>query len=197
MNTNSTNSEESNDSWSMDRELLLDNIRYNCAILNQLHKQQYFYYRSFSKYFRVPLLLLSGINSVAAIGLNNYISQKTVSLVCCLISLITGIITSIELYLGIETSIANELEASREFYLLSIDIFKTLNLKRENRSVDGNVYLESCLSKYSKLFENSNCLTKNIKDKLINIDDKILLNNTSNDLPEDNEYHTNLDIFKL
>ena len=129
-----------------------------------------------------------------SIGLNNYIDQKTVSLICCLISLITGIITSVELYLGIETSMANELDASRDFYLLSIDIFKTLNLKRENRSVDGNVYLESCLSKYSKLFENSNVLMKNIKDKLINIDEKIL-NNSSNDLLND-EYHGN-EIFKL
>ena len=89
MNSTSTNSDESNDSWSIDRENLLDSIRYNCAILNELHKEQYFYFRSFSKYFRVPLLLLSGINSVAAIGLNNYINQKTVSLICCLISLIT------------------------------------------------------------------------------------------------------------
>jgi hypothetical protein len=195
MNSTSTNSDESNDSWSTDRENLLDSIRYNCAILNELHKQQYFYYKSFSKYFRVPLLLLSGINSVAAIGLNNYINQKTVRLICCLISLITGIITSIELYLGIEISMANELEASREFYLLSIDIYKTLQLKRENRSVDGNVYLESCLSKYSKLFENSNVLTKNIKDKLINIDEKILFN-SSTDLP-DEEFHGNNSLFKL
>jgi hypothetical protein len=194
MNSTSTNSDENNDSWSTDRENLLDSIRYNCAILNVEHKKQYFYFKGFSKYFRVPLLLLSGINSVFSIGLNNYIDQKTVSLICCLISLITGIITSVELYLGIETSMANELDASRDFYLLSIDIYKTLQLKRENRSVDGNVYLESCLSKYSKLFENSNVLMKNIKDKLINIDEKIL-NNSSNDLLND-EYHGN-EIFKL
>ena len=67
MNSTSTNSDESNDSWSTDRENLLDSIRYNCAILNELRKQQYFYFKGFSKYFRVPLLLLSGINSVFSI----------------------------------------------------------------------------------------------------------------------------------
>jgi hypothetical protein len=148
----SYNSSE-NSEWSSDIEGVLDNIRFNCAILNEQHKKQYFYYKSFSKYFRLPLLLLSGINSVVSIGLNNYIVQKNVSLICCLLSLITGIITSIELYLGIESSMANELEASREFYLLSIDIYKTLKLNRANRSVDGGAYLESCLAKYSKLFE--------------------------------------------
>jgi hypothetical protein len=166
--SNSNNSDNSD--WNSDHEELLESIRYNCAILNEQHKKQYFYFKSFSKYFRAPLLLLSGINSVASIGLSNYILQKNVSLICCLISLVTGIITSVELYLGIESSMANELEASREFYLLSIDIYKTLKLNRNNRSVEGGAYLESCLAKYSKLFESSNVLTKNIKDKLVNID---------------------------
>ena len=154
-NTSSENSE-----WSEDMESILENVRHNCAILNEQHKLMYFYYKSFSKYFRVPLLLLSGVNSVASIGLSQYMKQKDVSLICCLISLITGIITSIELYLGIERTMTNELENSKEFYLLAIDIFKTLQLKRENRSVEGTAYLESCLSKYAKLFESSNVLTK-------------------------------------
>ena len=53
---------------------------------------------------------------------------------------------------------------------LAIDIYKTLQLKRENRSCEGNAYLENCLSQYKKLFESSNVLAKRIKDKLINID---------------------------
>ena len=64
----------------------------------------------------------------------------------------------------------SELTISRDFYLLSIDIYKTLQLKRENRNVDGGAYLDQQLSTYSKLFENSNVLTKTIKDKLTNID---------------------------
>jgi len=159
-----------NSEWSGDIEKVLDSIRINCSILNDQHKIQYFYYKAFLKYFKVPVLVLSGINSVASIGLSQYIKQKDVSLTCCLISLITGIITSLELYLSIEKSMENELNCSKDFYLLSIDVYKTLQLKRENRSVDGNVYLESCLSQYKKLFESSNVLTKKIKDQLIQID---------------------------
>ena len=83
-----SNNSSENSEWSSDIEGVLDNIRFNCAILNEQHKKQYFYYKSFSKYFRLPLLLLSGINSVVSIGLNNYIVQNNVSLICCLLSLI-------------------------------------------------------------------------------------------------------------
>jgi hypothetical protein len=64
----------------------------------------------------------------------------------------------------------SELTISRDFYLLSIDIFKTLQLKRENRNVDGSAYLDGSIATYSKLFENSNVLTKSIKDKLTNFE---------------------------
>jgi hypothetical protein len=124
------------------------------------------------KYFRLPTIFLSAVNSVASVGLVNYVKQEHVSLITCLISLTTGIITSIELYLGLEKSMNNELEKNRDFYLLGIDIYKTLQLKRENRNVDGSTYLEQCISMYSKLYENSNVLVKNIKDQLTVIEMK-------------------------
>lgn len=160
----------SESSWSSDIETILEGIRKNSIILSNEHRKQYFYMKSYLKYFRLPTIILSGINSVAAVGLVDYMKQERVSLITCLISLTTGIITSIELYLGLEKSMNNELERNRDFYLLSIDIYKTLKLKRENRSIDGATYLEQCLSEYSKLFESSSVLSKNIKDKLTNIE---------------------------
>ena len=157
-------------SWSSDIEFLLDQIRNNSVIMSHEHKKQYIYLKSYLKYFRLPTIILSGINSIASVGLVSYIPQKHVSLITCLISLTTGIITSVELYLGVEKLMNNELEKSRDFYLLGIDIYKILQLKRENRNVDGSTYLEQSISTYSKLFENSNVLTKNIKDKLTNLD---------------------------
>ena len=163
--SNSTNSE-----WSDDVEHVLESIRHNSVILSNEHKKEYLHLKSFLIYFRLPVIILSGINSVFSIGLNNYLKQDDVSLITCLLSLSSGIIVSIELYLGLQKSMDSELTISRDFYLLSIDIYKTLQLKRENRNVDGGAYLDQQLSTYSKLFENSNVLTKTIKDKLTNID---------------------------
>ena len=133
--TNSTNSE-----WTVDYETILESIRHNSVILSNEHKMEYLRLKGFLKFFRLPVIILSGINSVFSIGLNNYMKQSDVSLITCLLSLTSGIIVSIELYLGLQKSMDSELTISRDFYLLSIDIHKVLQLKRENRTVDGSAY---------------------------------------------------------
>lgn len=158
---------QSNDSeWSTDQETVLERIRQNCILLSHLHRQNFLYLKSFVKYFRLPCIIIAGVNSIASVGLNAYVEQQTVSLLCCLLSLTTGIITSIEIYLQLNEQIESELSVSRDLYILAVDISKTLQLKRENRSVDGSAYLDSCLANYKKLFENSTVLTKKIPDKI-------------------------------
>lgn len=44
-----------------------------------------------------------------------------------------------------------ELLAQREFYILSISIFKVLQLDAENRNVDLKLFLEETFSQYQKL----------------------------------------------
>ena len=79
-------------SWSSDIETILEGIRNNSIILSNEHRKQYFYMKSYLKYFRLPTIILSGINSVAAVGLVDYMKQERVSLITCLICLITSLI---------------------------------------------------------------------------------------------------------
>jgi len=156
--------------WSADVESLLDKIRQNCVILSEQHKHQFFYFQSWLKYFRLPCIILCSINAVVSIGLPAYVPQRHVSLINCLISLVTTIITSTELYLQIEKQMSIEMEVSKEYYLLSIDINKTLLLNKENRNIEATTYLDSCMNKYKNLFEHSMVLEKKLKDKLTALD---------------------------
>ena len=63
-----------------------------------------------------------------------------------------------------------ELLAQREFYILSISIYKILQLDKENRNLDMKLFLEETFSQYQKLIENSNVVEKKIKDKLTLLD---------------------------
>jgi hypothetical protein len=101
-----------------------------------------------------------------AVGLQSYLPQNIISGTTCLLSLSCGIIGSIELYLGIQTQMENELNMSKDYYLLGIDIHKTKNLDRENRNIDGRIYLNETYGKYVKLIEDSNIIIKKIKDQL-------------------------------
>ena len=153
--------------WSQDIETILENIRVNSILLSGAHKEKFYYYKSYLKYFKIPLIILSSITSIASVGLSGYLQQKTISMITCLLSLVSAIIGSIELYLGIQKNMETELLSSRSFILLSYDIYKVLNLTRDNRPPSGKAYLDEKYNEYTKLVESSNLVNKRkIKDSL-------------------------------
>ena len=152
--------------WSDDIEKILNDIRQNSVILSEFHNMKYFHLKSYLKYFRIPCIILSAFNSVFAVGLSSFMQQNLVSVINCIISLICGIIVSIELYMQIESSMREEVISCKNYYLLSVDIQKILLLERANRQVKGKVFLDKCFTEYCKLYENSGLLKKQIKDSL-------------------------------
>ena len=181
LQTDATESVLSND-WSSDIENVLEQIRINSVILSKEHKTKYLYLKGILRYFRVPVILISSIASVSSVGLQSYMDQQLISAITCLLSLTCGIIGSIELFLAIQSRMENELMASKDYYILSIEIFKVLTLDRENRSIGGKTFLEASYSTYVKLIENSNIIDKKIGDRLAYIDKsaKFILPTASN-----------------
>jgi hypothetical protein len=101
--------------------------------------------------------------------------QQDVSVINCLISLVCGIIVSVELYLQIEKAMSVEYDVSKSYYLLGIEIQRFLLTKRENRTIDCQPFLDKSYNQYTKLFENSRLLKKSIHDNLTDLqtDDKL------------------------
>lgn len=152
--------------WTSDIESILENIRCNCVTMSGKHKRRYIYLKGVLRYFRIPIIILSGLNSVMSVGLQPYLEQGIISAGTSLISLTCGIIGSIELFLSIQTQMENELLKSKEYYLLSIDIYKVLCLERANRHIDGIPFLDEKFATYEKLIENSNVINQKITDSL-------------------------------
>ena len=164
--------------WSDDIEKLLENIRINCVIYSKEYKKQFFYLKNCLQYFRLPIIILSGINSIISVGIQSYLQQSSISIITCLLSLSCSVIGSVELYLAVQKSMENCLIAQRDFYLLSVDIFKTLSLKKEHRPIPAKEYLDKQFNCYCKLIESSDTIKKTIKDKLQIIDNIAIENNT-------------------
>jgi len=163
------------DDWTTDIEFVLENIRVNCVVLSKEHKRQYFIFKDILQYFRLPLIIISGINSIISVGLQPYVTQSIISMITCLLALICSIIGSIELYLAIQKSMENELNSQRDYYLMSVDIYKTLALSREHRPVPAKDYLEKQYNSYCKLIENSNTVMKRLDDRLAPLPNSIKL----------------------
>jgi hypothetical protein len=152
--------------WSDDLEHFLNAIRINSMKLSEYHRQNYLNLKNKIKYFRVPTLILSAINSVFSVGLSAFVAQSTVSVLNCLISLICGIIVSVELFLQVQSRMDQSNSLSKDFYIISTDIFKTLSLERENRRCDPFAYMEEKFSEFSKFKSSSELLSVHLRDEL-------------------------------
>ena len=148
--------------WTSEVEDILEKLRINCVNLSEYHRKRYYHFKGYGKYFRLPLIILASINSTASVGLQPVLDQSVISGITCLIGMAMGIISAYELYLGIQTNMELELKHSKDFYTLSIDLFKTLSLRRENRGEDGKDYLNKKYSHYIKLTEASNLLKRKL-----------------------------------
>jgi len=152
--------------WTADIESVLENIRQNCVVLSNEHKTQYFYLKYILQFFRLPVIIISGINSVISVGMTGYMEQSAISITTCILALTCSIIGSIELYLAIQKGMENELVSQQAYYLLGVDIFKNLSLSKDHRPIPAKEYLERCYNEFVKLTESSNAVIRNLEDKL-------------------------------
>jgi hypothetical protein len=153
--------------WSDEIEEICEKLRVNCVNLSEYHRKRFYHFKSYGKWFRLPLIFLASLNSTASVGLQPVLEQQIISGITCLIGMVMGIIGSLELYLGIQAAMELELKQSKEFYTLAIHLYKTLALSRENRLEDGKEYLNEKYSLYIKLCESSNLLDRQMKTDLL------------------------------
>ena len=152
--------------YTTDIENLLEAIRSNSALLSDFHKKRYEYLKGYLKWFKLPSLILNATNVFFSSGLTPYLEMGYISLLTMAVSMVCSILNSVELYLGIESSMSQELVASKDYYLLSTGIYKVLVLDRDNRSQPAKEFLEESYAQYTKLYESSNLLSKRMRDNL-------------------------------
>ena len=141
--------------WSDDQEDVLKKLSLNSGLMSEHHKKRYAELIESLKWYKVPVICLSGLNSVFSVGLNSYIEQNVVSTLTCLISLLVSVISSIELYLSIQRRSDIELTSYKAFYSLAVKINTTVGLQREHRQTDGESFLVQMISEYQSLFDSA------------------------------------------
>lgn len=153
--------------WSDDVELVCRNIEHNAIELSKLHKRHYLRLSHQQIYYRIPIIVLSSLNSIFSVGGGAWVAQPIVSTTNCVMSLICGIISSVELYFQLTKRIETELLSYREYYLLSTKINSCLKLDRDHRmETSGIDFLRDIENKYNTLFEGSNVISDEYTDEL-------------------------------
>lgn len=175
--TNSTTSQRMNTNngyaWTPKMEMILRIIRNESNILSEYHNYKYTVYKGRLRFFRVPIIILSAVNAFTAVGLQSYLQQELISVINSVLSLICGIITSLELFLNVQKKMENELLSHKDFYHLSLEIFKTITLEPEKRNIDGKAFLDDKFSLFQQLIQNSIVIDIKLLPNINRIEDEL------------------------
>jgi hypothetical protein len=154
--------------WSIGSIQLLTKIKHNCITLHRYYRKQHLQYHRKIKWFKLPLIVLNSLSATFSIGAGGYnIDQHIINGVICSIGIINGIISAVELQLGIERKAEDALIASKDFYILGCDILKVLTLEHDERGCESILFLNDMYAKYIELIKNNDIINKSIVDELL------------------------------
>jgi len=166
--------------WNDETIKILNNVRINSLNLSEYHRRNYFSYKYLSNWFDLPVICISTIAGSFSVGAIPYLDQGYISLISCSASMLITILSSIKLYLNINDNLQSESDMARKFYVLSLEIYKIINLPDEKRGINASDFLNSKYNQYIKLYEESNLLKRRYKkDQLAKMDESLLLSDTN------------------
>jgi len=154
------------DSWTEKEEIFLAKIEQQC---NEIHKHNtvdYTYYNKLASRFNIPILVISALNSLCAIALNDFLAQRYVSILNAILSAGTGVLGSVQLYMKLNEKMTNALRASILMKRLALKISKELSIEREKRTSEGQAFLQECFADFNTALEQGNVIEKKISNHL-------------------------------
>jgi hypothetical protein len=155
-----------NDEWNNQQEDYLKKLHFQSIENYKFWNKKNLKYQRISKYFNIPILVISAMNSLFAMILQNYIGQDLTSITNAVLSVLTAILGSVQLFLKINEKVSNSLIVSMKFHKLSIKISKELCINRDDRATNGNTFVQDVFNEYNDILEKSGCVDKVLKDYL-------------------------------
>jgi hypothetical protein len=154
------------DRWHTEEEVFLENLQKQCETMYKYMLKEHHYYDRLSGKFNIPILIISSINSLTAVGLNAFVPQEYVSVLNAVLSAGTGVLGSIQLYLKLNEKMTKATRASVGFKRISLKISRELALAREVRMTEGPAFVQDCFSEYNQILESANPIEKKLEEFL-------------------------------
>lgn len=142
--------------WTTEEEKFLENLEKQCNDLHIHCIKEYKYYQSMSSRFNVPILVISALNSLCAIALNDFVPQRYVSILNAVLSAGAGVLGSIQLYMKLNEKMTNALRASIHLKKLALRISKELTIARKDRQTQGQQFLADVFAEFNTVIEQGN-----------------------------------------
>lgn len=154
------------DPWHDKEEEFLKKLELQCNSYHAYFNKDYMYYHGLASKFNIPILIISSINALCAISLNDFLGQRYVSILNAVLSAGTGILGSVQLYLKINEKMSNALRSGILMKRLALKISKELSIDRAQRATEGHAFLGECFSEFNAALEQANPIEKKIQNFL-------------------------------
>lgn len=150
-----------NSEWTPDIEKLLYTMQEKSLELSKIHKSKYIKYQKISDHFKIPIIILSSVATFFNFGMQPYLEQNTISVICSCLTFITGLLGTIELYLQIQKKMEKSLTLSKDLFMNSMSIYKILCLDENRRKIEALVYLNNRYETFRQIIEKSDIMPDN------------------------------------
>lgn len=147
---------KSREKWSDEEEDFLKRMERQCDVYYNHHTGDFKYYHRLASKFNIPILIISSINALTAVAMNEFVPQKFVSIINAVLSAGTGVLGSIQLYMKINEKMTNALRSSIAFKRLALKISKEITLAREDRVTEGQAFMAECFAELNTAIEQGN-----------------------------------------
>ena len=139
--------------WTKSQVEFLHKLKAQCLEYSEFNRKQVNKYTTTNTHFNIPILVLSGLNSFVALGLQPFIRQEYISIINSILSLSCGILSSTALYMKYNEKINTCVACSHELNDLHATIFKELCLDEDSRSMDGKDFCNKMFGEYTKIMQ--------------------------------------------
>ncbi len=155
------------DAWDVREEQFLSKIEQQCNEYASYYNKDYTYYHALASKFNIPILIISAINALTAVALNEFVPQEYVSIMNAILSAGTGVLGSIQLYLKINEKMANALRSATLMKRLALKVSKELSVERTRRTTEGQAFLQECFGEFNACLEQANPVEKKLRNFLV------------------------------
>ena len=183
--------------WDAREEEFLKKLEKQCNAYYKYFSKDFKYYKWASTRFNIPILVLSSINALCAIALNDFLAQKYVSILNAILSAGTGLIGSVQLYLKINDKMANSARSSTLMKRIALLISKELSVAPESRTSDGKTFLQESFADFNAALEQSNPVCRKFQNHLALDPDDATDNSSASDDPSTTRSQKILNYFRM
>ena len=133
----------------------------------EYNRKQFQVYSRIHQRFTVPILVLSGINSLFAVSTQPFLQQNLISITNACLSLFCGILGSIQMFMKVDTKIHQYVICSHEFKKLSYRISRELSVEPNVRSNNGKEFVNDAFNEFNSILDKMETKEKRTREWLL------------------------------